>query len=78
MLQDHARFVLELAVIKDIAEALSRTEVYREAVVRHGFVGVSKMTNAELKAHVVDYSLQENNDEVNEAWETLEDAHVPE
>lgn len=72
MNRERARAVLILAVVRDMQDTCSMDDQYLRNLLEFGHSAVSGYTNNQLVQHCYDLGLQEQDDEVNEACETLE------
>lgn len=72
MNRERARAILILAVVRDRQDTCTVDDQYLRNILEYGHSAIAGYTNAQLVQYCYDMGLQEQNDEVNEACETLE------
>lgn len=72
MNRDRARAILILAVVRDQQDTCTRDDQYLRNILEYGHSATAGYTDAQLLQYCYDLGLQEHDDEVNEACETLE------
>ena len=73
MNRDRARATLILACVRDHQDTCTMDDEYLRNILEHGHVGFASRSNGELLSICYERGLQEQDDELNEACETLEE-----